>query len=295
MNEVKVNRAVGRDCYRQSQFMSLSFMTIQSIILAMFSIDRLFKVVLVLVTLLVVFTQQDAAVYFGGIPVPGRRVPAMRSFELYMASCRPSFGREGFILEQLQQMLQHVNAEQLAEKMQRHLYFAVDDLDVDKTMGKWFTVVDSPSVHSERCAVSYFKLLEKNRYSASFTTTQYATSHNDDTKVIHGSGRKNGPDPGSLLFLTGHPADPCPYFPVKSGPQNELGEYEYLVMTQALKQPTMVLARDPVRFEQKYKKEVEDYLNKYGYMNPASPLYFVNATTCLISNSYYTSIEEDDI
>lgn len=37
-------------------------------------------------------------------------------------------------------MLQAVDAESIAERMQRNLYFAVDDVDVDALMGRWFTV-----------------------------------------------------------------------------------------------------------------------------------------------------------
>lgn len=40
-------------------------------------------------------------VYIGGIPVPGRRVPAMRSIELYLSTCKPTTPQTGFILEKL--------------------------------------------------------------------------------------------------------------------------------------------------------------------------------------------------
>lgn len=36
--------------------------------------------------------------------------------------------------------MKNAEAEQIAEKMQRALYFAVDDLDVNKMTGKWYTV-----------------------------------------------------------------------------------------------------------------------------------------------------------
>ena len=37
-------------------------------------------------------------------------------------------------------MIKQVNADQVAEKLQRNLYVAVDDLDVEKMTGKWYTV-----------------------------------------------------------------------------------------------------------------------------------------------------------
>ncbi|KAI1723468.1 CBR-LPR-1 protein [Ditylenchus destructor] len=219
----------------------------------------------------------------------------MRFFESYIASCKPTDTRESQLLDQLQQVLQNVNAEQIAEKMQRNLYFAVDDLELDGLTGKWHTVVDSPSVHGERCVVSYLEKIEESRFSALFTLTQYSR-HNEDVRIMHGSGRKTGPDPGSIFFLTGHPADPCPYFPVKSSPLNQQGQYEYLILTQALKHPTMVLARDIWEFETKYGNEVRDYLNRYGYINPItslnSPLLWVNNTRCIQANDYFADLDE---
>lgn len=237
--------------------------------------------------------------YFGGIPVPGRSIPALRFFELYLSTCRPNSGRETYLLDQLQQVIHNVDAEQIAEKMQRNLYFVVDDLDLDKLMGRWHTVVDSPSVHGERCVVTYYNLLEKDRYTGTFTTTQYSRRDVDDVKLIQGSGRKMGPDPGSVLILTGHPMDACPYFPVKTGPINNSNQYDYIILTQALKHPTMVLVRDQATFESKYKQEVKEYLDKFGYMSPIAALntqlYFVNTTNCMsMPNQYFKDIWEDE-
>jgi hypothetical protein len=50
-------------------------------------------------------------------------------------------------------MLKGVDAEGIADKVYRDLYFMVDDLDVKYMMGKWFVVVDSPGLHFERCTV----------------------------------------------------------------------------------------------------------------------------------------------
>lgn len=75
--------------------------------------------------------------------------------------------------------------------------------------------------------------------------------------------------------------------------------YEYLILTQALKHPTMVLARDPVEFDTKYSSEVRNYLDSFGYINPLNssnkPLYFINNTNCLITNNYYTNIDEENL
>lgn len=60
---------------------------------------------LVLSILCVVSYVQLGGSYYGGIPVPGRRVPALRFFEYYIASCSPSGKGDSFSLDQLSQVL----------------------------------------------------------------------------------------------------------------------------------------------------------------------------------------------
>ncbi|KAI3422323.1 hypothetical protein GPALN_012846 [Globodera pallida] len=187
-----------------------------------------------------------------------------------------------------------------AEKLQRNLYFAVDDMEVDALMGKWHTVIYSPSIQPERCAISYYKLLDRSVYSSIFATVQYSLKASDSTiELAHGTGQKYGPDPGSLLIMTGRPNEPCPYFPVKVGPiDKHSGQYAYLVLTQALKQPTTVLARDPKEFDALFREEVLDYLRRFGYWRNAlmgSELQSANWTKCANKNSpFFAQIEADN-
>lgn len=46
---------------------------------------------------------------------------------------------------------------------------------------------------------------------------------------------------------------------VRSGPINDNDQYDYIILTQPLKYPIMVLVRDPIDFDNKYKEEVMDY------------------------------------
>ncbi|GMT20337.1 hypothetical protein PFISCL1PPCAC_28844, partial [Pristionchus fissidentatus] len=133
------------------------------------------------------------------------------------------------------------------------------------------------------CAVSYLNLLTKTPYTATFSVVQYSKK-GENTVVNEGFGRMVGPDPGELLITTGHPNDECPYLPIRLGSLKSSGDFDYIILSQPLKFPTMVLARDPIKFEQKYKKEVYDFVERFGFLSPVSAinsrLHFVNNTEC---------------
>ncbi|RCN27673.1 hypothetical protein ANCCAN_26590 [Ancylostoma caninum] len=85
-----------------------------------------------------------AASFMGGIPVPGRTVPVLRLFENYSASCRPK-PRKDFGMDQLAQMLplqimNSLNAESVAQKVYSQLFHSMGDVQMEKLMGKWYTV-----------------------------------------------------------------------------------------------------------------------------------------------------------
>ncbi|KAI6178742.1 hypothetical protein M3Y98_00534700 [Aphelenchoides besseyi] len=233
--------------------------------------------------------------YYGGIPVPGRRVPTLRFFEFYIASCNPA-QRKDISLAKLSGMLQDVDAEGIAEKVFRQLSFTVDDLEIERLMGKWFVVVDSPGLHSERCVT--IQLQSKTKYTATFSTVQKSRNYENVQRVYTGHGEKIGNDPGNIFIHTGHPNDPCPYFPVKVGPIHESsGQFEYMVITQPMKHPTMVLARDAQKFEREYRKHVEEYLQRSDFINPLTalnhPLQFINRSTCENGHQLHYNLDEE--
>ncbi|VDN83212.1 unnamed protein product [Brugia pahangi] len=230
--------------------------------------------------------------YLGGIPVPGRSVPPMRIFELYAKSCAPN-DRTKAITEQLSKLLQKMDANDIASNLYNSLYIAVGDINVTKLMGKWFVVADTPSIHHEHCPIFYFELMDKTPYTAIFTVRQYS-QNTEKIKILEGYGRKVGPDPAELLINIGHPADPCPCKAfnsiVRSGPINENEQYDYIILTQPLKYPIMVLVRDPPDFENKYKEEVKSFLENQRFWHSAFSLknnvLFLNTTDCFRTNQY---------
>lgn len=145
----------------------------------------------------------------GGIPVPGRIVPALRSFEFYQSSCVPQTRKSRISIDELRKLFSDSDAERIAEELHRKLYFTIADVDVEKFKGKWFTVVDSPSVHAEQCVVTFFDLMQNDRFSAVFSVRQYSKNF-EQTNLLHGHARKVGPEPGNFFVITGHPSDACP-------------------------------------------------------------------------------------
>ncbi|XGW20022.1 hypothetical protein V3C99_003666 [Haemonchus contortus] len=239
-----------------------------------------------------VFTGFAGPAYTGGLPIPGRTVPILRLFEHYSASCRPK-ARKEFGMDQLAEIMSSLNAEEVAKKVYHQLFFSLADVPLDKIMGKWYTVVDTKAFHPEQCAVHYFELLALTEFTATFSSRMYATNKGG-VVTYQGYGRKVGPEQGEVLYMTGHRLDNCPYFPVKMGGLNRRGEYEYIVFSQPLKYPSMVLARDLHKFEQKYQKEVYDFLEKHGYLSPLTALntrlHFENATACARMSQPYDEI-----
>jgi hypothetical protein len=81
---------------------------------------------------------------------------------------------------------------------------------------------------------------------------------------------------------------------VKAGPIRQ-GKYAYLVLTQALKQPTLVLARDPDEFDALYRAEVEEYLTRFGFWrNPLTggQLQTADWQKCEKESPFYMDLEE---
>uniref|UniRef100_A0A1I7XHG5 DDE_3 domain-containing protein n=1 Tax=Heterorhabditis bacteriophora TaxID=37862 RepID=A0A1I7XHG5_HETBA len=232
-------------------------------------ITQLISMYIVFLILLLI-KEGSTASFVGGIPVPGRAVPILRLFENYGASCK-SNTKKDFGMDQLAEIMQSLNAEEVAQKVYNSLFFSMGDVQIEKLMGRWYTT----------------------DFTATFTAMQYSLDR-EQVVMYQGFGRMIGPDPGEILLSTGHPADLCPYFPVKMGGLNHRGEYEYMILSQPLKYPTIVLARDLSKFEEKYRKDVYNFVEKHGFLSPVAALNtrlsFTNATQCHQLNSYFDDI-----
>ena len=71
---------------------------------------------------------------------------------------------------------------------------------------------------------------------------------------------------------------------------NHMGEYDYMIWSTPLKYPTMVLARNHEVFNKKYRKEVEEWTEKHGFVSPVAALntrlFFPKPSSCKQAYSY---------
>uniref|UniRef100_A0A8R1HK08 Lipocalin domain-containing protein n=1 Tax=Caenorhabditis japonica TaxID=281687 RepID=A0A8R1HK08_CAEJA len=223
------------------------------------------------------------------LPQPGRDLPVMRIFENYAASCRPTNKRD-FNVDQLASLLQSLQMDEVAIKAYKSIFFAMGDMQIEKFMGKWYTVVDSKEIHKEDCPIFYFDMIMQSQFTATFTSKQYALLNND-VVTNEGYGSMHGPEPGAVLITTGHGSDQCPYFPVRLGGLNDDGDYQYMILSTPLKYPTMVLTRNLEKFETEWRQEVYDFVEKYGFMSPMAALntrlHFTDVNVCRKVNKLY--------
>ncbi|KAL1284806.1 NAD-dependent histone deacetylase SIR2 [Trichinella pseudospiralis] len=141
-------------------------------------------------------------------------------------------------------------------------------LSVESMMGRWFQVITSPHVLREACAVSHFGALTNNTYSATFTILKFYREGNIDgpPRFSLGYGFKIGEN-GTFNIHNSNSPDTEPFTVVKVGPLNDHNQYDYAIVSNWVKFPVFVIARNPERFQRWYMREVLEYLEKEKYIN----------------------------
>jgi len=142
------------------------------------------------------------------------------------------------------------------------------DVDVDRMMGRWFQVINSPHVIREACTVSHFGALTNNTYSATFTILKFYREGNPNgpPRFSLGYGFKSG-DTGQFTLHNSNSPDSEPFWVVKVGPLNQFNQYDYAVISNWVRFPVFVVARDPEQFQKFYLREVLQYLEENNYIN----------------------------
>jgi len=218
------------------------------------------------------FTARIAAQYnvqgqLMGIPVPGQGLGGLDAIQFFIDACQ---GQTDVISNTLN-LLAGTRGAEVAQRIYSNLFAQLGPIDLDKLLGKWYKVVDSPAMHSESCSVIRLFPGSKSKYLTTITTKEYfrfQTALNGSIGGLSGYISKTGDDPGNLLYYTGHATDVCPYLLVRVGPVDGKGKYSYAIWTQLLKQPLMIYARDWREFNAIYRQEVETFLHQNGYLTP---------------------------
>jgi lipocalin len=168
----------------------------------------------------------------------------------------------------LARLLPQDSAQNLAKDVFKALHPPAADIEVDRMMGRWFQVINSPHVIREACTVSHFGALTNNTYSATFTILKFYREGNPNgpPRFSLGYGFKVG-DSGEFVIHNSNSADAEPFWVIKTGPLNEYNQYDYAIISNWVKFPVFVIARDPTRFQEKYMRDVLQFLEQNNYIN----------------------------
>jgi lipocalin len=156
----------------------------------------------------------------------------------------------------------------LAKNVFRAVHPAAENVDVSRMMGRWFQVINSPHVIREACTVSHFGALTNNTYSATFTILKFYREGNPNgpPRFALGYGFKAG-DTGQFLLHSSNSPDAEPFWVIKLGPLNEDNQYDYAIVSNWVRYPVFVVARNPERFRQQHMKSVLQFLEDNNYIN----------------------------
>ncbi|VDO99696.1 unnamed protein product [Soboliphyme baturini] len=144
----------------------------------------------------------------------------------------------------------------------------LENVDVQKMMGRWYQVITSPHVFKESCTITQFGALTNSSYSASFIVLKFFREGNTfgPPRMVVGYGFKVGKN-GTFTIHSSNSPNSEPFMVVKLGPLNENNQYEYAVISNWIRYPVYVLARDPERFAKYYMRNVLQFMEEKRYIN----------------------------
>lgn len=168
-------------------------------------------------------------------------------------------------------------------------YFGhIDNIDYSKYEGKWYQIYKSEYdnlnkyIYNEKCITHEYKVI-KNDYFKNYcieeitvkkTYLDYYNDYVEDNGVLCNDGDKKGN--GKLLLYINNKFKPNNYWIVKLGEEVD-NKYQYSFISNPYKLSLIVLARDIKIYNEKYDKEVKEYLDYYNFNYK-----MVNHTNCEI-------------
>ncbi|KAF8353843.1 lpr-4 [Pristionchus pacificus] len=220
---------------------------------------------------------------FAPIPVPGypgpsdvpsipgvNTIPGLSNFNYLVGQLFPQVipPANTLIGSSISRILPKDSAKNLAKDVFRAIHPSAENVDVNRMMGRWFQVINSPHVIREACTVSHFGALTNSTYSATFTILKFYREGNANgpPRFSLGYGFKSG-ETGQFVLHSSNSADSEPFWVIKKGPLNEFNQYDYAIISTWVRYPVIVVARDPERFRTVHMKNVLQFLEDNNYIN----------------------------
>jgi len=203
--------------------------------------------------------------------VPGiNTIPGLSNFNYVVGQLVPQMipPTNTLLGSSISRLLPKDATKNLAKNVFRAVHPAAENVEVARMMGRWFQVINSPHVIREACTVSHFGALTNNTYSATFTILKFYREGNSNgpPRFSLSYGFRAG-DTGQFSLHSSNSPDSEPFWVIKLGPLNEYNQYDYAVVSNWVRYPVFVIARDPERFRTKHMKTVLQFLEDNNYIN----------------------------
>uniref|UniRef100_A0A0M3HPM6 COesterase domain-containing protein n=1 Tax=Ascaris lumbricoides TaxID=6252 RepID=A0A0M3HPM6_ASCLU len=168
---------------------------------------------------------------------------------------------------------------------QDYLVSLVETPNINTTalMGRYQWIVSTAGVHDRYCPTTEFKNLLEKGNTSSFSTVDSFHEENAKGPAKVGFGYGILHNQRAYIYFQ---EDPCPYQIIMIGPQNMIsGQYEYIVLSNWAKYPTIAMARDIGEFSAKYRNVLVERFKREGYIHELSDFVgnsvnFVDWTQC---------------
>lgn len=142
-------------------------------------------------------------------------------------------------------------------------YKAVDDLDLDKYVGRWYEVYgdrfDMTFQGNGKCVEAFYKF---NDYNVSVLNTQLDKNNNLDS--ITGYAYYKEGHSGGYLTVQLEDLPEAPYWVIELGPVYD-NMYDYSIVSDNAQLSLFVLTRDVSRFKELYHDKVLSSLDDFGF------------------------------
>ncbi len=160
-------------------------------------------------------------------------------------------------------------------------YQAVDELDLNKYVGKWYETYgndfDKIFQGNGKCSTAKYELLDNGKVSV----LNKQLDKNDNLDEITGYAYYKEGDGGGYLTVSLKGTPEAPYWVLELGPVFE-GYYDYSIVSDDKALSLFVLTRDVDRFYKLYDTIVLDSLKELGFDKKFNSPQTMNQTDCFI-------------